>query len=173
MPGIFFLETTAHETHLSAQQAQARTHPRLPNSHEEQRRTRHPEPPPQQGTQAPERLSLTARPLSLPRNRRLLTRRQFDSTMKEGRRHRDEYFTVYTRSNGLDHGRLGMTVSRRVSAAAVGRNRIRRQIRESFRLNQHALPGIDVVVMANSRAAAGDNTTLRQALNKHWKRLAS
>lgn len=115
---------------------------------------------------------MTDRRLSLPRTRRLLTRRQFDSTMKDGKRTRDEYFTVYARDNGFAHGRLGMAVARKVSTAAVCRNRLRRQIRESFRLHQHALAGLDIVVMANARAAAADNPALRVALNTHWKRLA-
>ena len=38
-----------------------------------------------------------------------------------------------------------------MSTAAVCRNRIRRQIRESFRLHQHTLAGLDIVVMANTR----------------------
>ncbi len=114
---------------------------------------------------------MTDRRLSLPRTRRLLNRLQFDTTMKEGRRIRDEYFTVYARHNGLAHGRLGMTVARKVSTAAVCRNRIRRQIRESFRLNQHALAGLDIVVMANARAANGENPVLRDVLSAHWKRL--
>jgi ribonuclease P protein component len=116
---------------------------------------------------------LAGRRLSLPRTRRLLNRQQFDTTMKEGRRIRDEYFTVYARRNDLGHGRLGMTVARRVSTAAVARNRIRRQIRESFRLHQHELPGLDIVVMANSRAAQGGNPALRGSLDAHWRRLGS
>lgn len=114
---------------------------------------------------------MTDRRLSLPRTRRLLNRLQFDTTMKEGRRIRDEYFTVYARHNGLVHGRLGMTVARKVSHAAHDRNRIRRQIRESFRLHQHDLPGLDIVVMANPHAARGENPALRGALSAHWKRL--
>lgn len=115
---------------------------------------------------------MTDRRLSLPRTRRLLTRRQFDSTMKDGRRTRDEFFTVYVRDNGFEHGRLGMAVARKVSTAAVCRNRIRRQIRESFRLHQHTLAGLDIVVMANTRAAAAANPALRGALNAHWERLS-
>ena len=54
-----------------------------------------------------------------------------------------------------------MAVARKVSTAAVCRNRIRRQIRESFRLHQHTLAGLDIVVMANTRAAAAANPALR------------
>ena len=55
--------------------------------------------------------------------------------------------TVYALPNELGHPRLGMSVSRKVGIA-VRRNRIRRLIRESFRLLQHDLPrGYDLVVV--------------------------
>jgi len=53
---------------------------------------------------------------------------------------------VYLKPNGLNHLRLGLTVSRRVGRA-VRRNRIKRRLREAVRLHQHELPaGYDVVV---------------------------
>ncbi len=56
--------------------------------------------------------------------------------------------------NHLPHSRLGMAVSRKVGNAVV-RNRIRRRIRESFRLLQHDLPaGYDLVVIARPHEPA-------------------
>ncbi|MBN2292748.1 MAG: ribonuclease P protein component [Pirellulales bacterium] len=49
--------------------------------------------------------------------------------------------------NGLDHPRLGLSVSRKVGRAVV-RNRWKRLIREAFRLSRHQLPdGVDFVVI--------------------------
>ncbi len=58
--------------------------------------------------------------------------------------------TVYGLPNGLGYPRLGMSVGRKVGNA-VRRNRIRRLIRESFRLLQHDFPqGYDLVVVVRA-----------------------
>ena len=54
------------------------------------------------------------------------------------------------------HARLGITATRKV-ANAVGRNRVRRCVREAFRKHREALPSWDLVV--NVRAAAVRATT--------------
>lgn len=54
---------------------------------------------------------------------------------------------VYGRPNGLAYPRIGLSTSRKVGTAAR-RNRIRRLIRESFRLLQHELPsGYDLLIV--------------------------
>lgn len=70
-----------------------------------------------------------------------------------------------------ERARLGMAVSRRVSPRAVVRNRIRRQIRETFRLAAAELPPRDYVVLARAPAAAASRAELREALNQLWQRL--
>lgn len=83
---------------------------------------------------------------------------------------RDAFFVV--RAARRQHGaRIGITVSRRVSPRAVTRNRIKRQIRESFRLHQVKFPGLDVVVVARAPAATADNRVLARSLGGHWERL--
>ena len=92
--------------------------------------------------------------------------------MKTGSRSRDECFSVYASTNHLSHACLGVTVARRVSTKAVSRNRIKRQIRESFRQHQHILSGLSVVVTANPPADGRNNVQLRTSLTKHWEHVS-
>lgn len=58
--------------------------------------------------------------------------------------------TIYALPNGLLHCRLGLSVSRKVGIA-VRRGRIKRQLREAFRLMQHDVPkGYDLVIVVRT-----------------------
>lgn len=92
--------------------------------------------------------------------------------MKRGYQTRDPLFNVYAMANSLPHGRLGLTVSKRVSARAVDRNRVRRQVRDAYRLSQGRLAGFDVVVMAKSAATQAGGPALRESLVQHWDQIA-
>ena len=64
------------------------------------------------------------------------------------------YLVVYCRRNREGVNRLGYTVSTKLGHAVV-RNRVRRRLREIYRLNrEHMVPGYDVIVVARTRAAA-------------------
>jgi ribonuclease P protein component len=69
--------------------------------------------------------------------------------------------------NGLDYARLGLIVPKKIIATAVGRNRVKRLIRESFRLNQTELLGLDVVARIKSKVEEAD---LKEALQSALKR---
>lgn len=61
-----------------------------------------------------------------------------------------------------------MTVSRRVSPKAVVRNRFKRQIRDTFRHDQAALAGLDIVVVVRPAALNLEPIALRDTLRQHW-----
>jgi ribonuclease P protein component len=107
----------------------------------------------------------------LSKSLRLLAPRDFAAVMKHGLRSRDEYFSIAARPNGLGHARLGLAISRRAAAAAVTRNRLKRQVRESFRHMRNGLASVDLVVMAQPAAAHAPGEQLRASLNRHWERI--
>lgn len=86
---------------------------------------------------------------SFPRENRLTARRQFLAVYGNGRRTRSPLLTLFGLPNKLDHCRLGITVTRKVGCA-VRRNRIKRMLREVYRLHRHRMGGgIDLVVNAH------------------------
>jgi ribonuclease P protein component len=59
-----------------------------------------------------------------------------------GRRYEGSLMTAFVHPNGLQHHRLGITASRKAIGNAVERNRSKRLLRETFRLNEVALGGM-------------------------------
>ena len=81
-----------------------------------------------------------------PRQARLTRPGEFRAVFRGGQRAQTGALRARLRANGLEHGRLGLAISRKAARTAVVRNRVRRQVRESFRLHQRRLAGLDVVV---------------------------
>lgn len=75
----------------------------------------------------------------------------------------NRYLVVYCRRNGSDVSRLGLTVSTKLGHAVV-RNRMRRRLREVYRLEEGLLrSGFDIVIVARSAAVEADFSVLRRA----------
>ncbi len=80
-------------------------------------------------------------------------------------------FTVLATQNDCEHPRLGLAIAKKHIRRAVDRNRIKRQIRESFRLYKATLPPIDIVVLAKHLTNKKNNTELAELLKNHWQNL--
>lgn len=66
--------------------------------------------------------------------------------------HADAYLVLYARKNRTQSNRVGITVSKKLGKAHV-RNRVRRRLREVYRLHEAKFkPGWDIVVVARSKA---------------------
>ncbi|WP_417657346.1 ribonuclease P protein component [Pseudidiomarina aestuarii] len=80
--------------------------------------------------------------------------------------------TMLAKPNSYGHPRLGVTVSKKRAKRAVDRNRLKRKIRENFRLKQHKIPAFDIIVIAKSGITDIDNDILQQRLDYLWRTLA-
>ena len=74
----------------------------------------------------------------------------------DSQRARTDYVLVMARPNQVGFPRLGMIVAKRVLGRAVDRNRVKRCIRESFRLVLPELPACDFVVRLLNKPVPGD-----------------
>ena len=95
-------------------------------------------------------------PHAFPKEFRLLRRAQFKRVYDEGQRRSASICTIFFRSNGLPQTRLGITAPVRLGNA-VFRNRLKRRLREVFRLNRLSIPGGWDIIL-NPRAAVASVT---------------
>ena len=83
------------------------------------------------------------------KNERLRRRSEFSALFQSGKRIHSEYLTVILSTNPSGMRRLGLVVGKKVGKAAVRRNRMKRLLREFFRLNKHRLPASqDILIVA-------------------------
>lgn len=105
--------------------------------------------------------------LTFPRDLRLLTAEQYRQVFRRGGRAAAGPLRARMVGNGRGHGRLGLAIGVKAAGGAVARNRIRRQVRESFRVHQHELAGLDIVV-GLPRFARGSRQSPGRALPRLW-----
>lgn len=76
------------------------------------------------------------------------------------------------RENAITTPRLGIVVAKKNVRRAVGRNRIKRLVRESFRLHQHEIKACDIVVLAMKGLDGLSNAEILDELEKKWQKLS-
>ncbi|WP_345882034.1 ribonuclease P protein component [Shewanella algae] len=106
------------------------------------------------------------------RELRLLTPAQFKTVFTNPIKASSAEITLLAIPNEMQHPRLGLTVAKRHVKRANQRNRIKRVIRDSFRLNQHDLPPLDIVVLVRGGVLDMDNEQLRKLVEKLWRKLS-
>lgn len=111
--------------------------------------------------------SSSASIFGFPKEARFRRREDFQKLWTVGRKIHTPHFLVYwVRVDNPDTmGRLGVTVSRKVGNAVV-RNRIKRLVRERFRLLRRQLGPVDFSIIAKRNAAAVDNWRLCQEIDQ-------
>lgn len=113
--------------------------------------------------------------LSFTKAERLLKPAEFAEARKLGKRLSARSFNIYLLENKLGRIRLGLAISSRVGGA-VKRNRIKRLLREFFRLNKELFPAsTDILITAKSveriKGLKDVEEELKAALSKARKNL--
>ncbi|MCH4248637.1 ribonuclease P protein component [Acinetobacter populi] len=85
--------------------------------------------------------------------------------------HQPSFLILASLSPDTDSRRIGLVVAKKKVRRAHERNRVKRISRESFRLNQHQLLGLDIVVMPKVGIEQISNAELQQQLNMAWNKL--
>ncbi|WP_407410550.1 ribonuclease P protein component [Acinetobacter sp.] len=81
------------------------------------------------------------------------------------------HFLFLAKHSELPNSRLGLVVAKKKVRRAHERNRVKRLARESFRLHQHQLGLLDIVVMPKMGIEAIPNAELYQQLQFAWQKL--
>ena len=101
-------------------------------------------------------------PADFPPSARLRASAEFQAVFKGGRRLSSPQLRLFAHVRAeASAPRLGVAVSKKVDKRAVGRNRIKRLARETFRHERHRLPAGDYVLIAQPGASALSSDELR------------
>ncbi|MDI6642215.1 MAG: ribonuclease P protein component [Elusimicrobiota bacterium] len=112
---------------------------------------------------------------SFKKSERLHTTREFNNVFKYGKKYSSPALTVFVCKQSTDFSsaeitRLGLAVSRKLGKA-VKRNKLKRRLREIFRLNKHLLkPAYDIVIVPKQNSVELDFHTLEETLLSIWKK---
>lgn len=109
--------------------------------------------------------------LSFSKKLRIRHKEQFQRIFQLRRRLFSSYYVLYSQENGCDYPRMGLITSKKNVRKAVTRNRIRRVARETFRLRQIELSGLDVVLVANRKAQLATKEELQACLDNLFSQL--
>jgi len=97
---------------------------------------------------------------------------EFKRLYNKGKSAASQCVVVYCRRNGRSENRLGVTVSTKIGGA-VQRNRVRRRLKEIYRLNEDRLtPGYDVVIVARMRSRFAGYREIESSVLSLFKKLS-
>jgi len=125
-------------------------------------------------SQTPVKTHPTPGTMRFSRQSRLLKPSEFKQVFNQPLRSSDHCFRILARSNDSQCHRLGLAVAKKACPKAVGRNRIKRVVRENFRTclaGQSDTLTLDFVVLPTANAANETNQSLNESLTKQWHKL--
>jgi ribonuclease P protein component len=107
-------------------------------------------------------------PIRFTKKERINHPQDFRRVMKLGKRLQSKNFTLFIRENEAGFHRLGMVVKKEIGPATY-RNRIKRYLREFFRLNKPQIRGsLDMVILAKKGCALSRYGEVEEELGKFF-----
>ncbi|TNF99676.1 MAG: ribonuclease P protein component [Gammaproteobacteria bacterium] len=105
------------------------------------------------------------------RRNRNLSKSDFRKVFADNVSSADKDMVVLAQRNQFYYSRLGLAISKKYASRAVDRNRLKRVIRESVRLNQPLLSSLDIIVINRKGLVKRSNKEIFMALDRHWQKL--
>ncbi|NLA74794.1 MAG: ribonuclease P protein component [Deltaproteobacteria bacterium] len=106
------------------------------------------------------------RQYSFPKQERLLNNNDFVNLNRLGKRFHTKHFLIIIKENNTDICRFGVTVTKK-TGNAVKRNRVKRLLREYFRLNKKSFSiGHDVVIIGKKNSFLLNYSDIKEELGE-------
>lgn len=86
----------------------------------------------------------------------------FSSVFNFRKRFSLKYLVMHYQPNSLQRARLGLVVGKKTAKLAVSRNYMRRVLREFFRLNQHDICEVDLIIRVQKKFDKVDFIQIKQ-----------
>jgi ribonuclease P protein component len=107
---------------------------------------------------------------SFKKQQRLLHKSDYDHVFNKAQKIANSCFVVLYRDNEVDQARLGLAISKKMVAKSHDRNRLKRLLRETFRVQQ--LPAIDIVILARTGVASMEHSIIINKMSNVWNQLS-
>jgi ribonuclease P protein component len=101
----------------------------------------------------------------LPKKNKLKKKKDFQRVFQKGRYYQGVFINLKLVKNNLDLNRIGIIIGVKVSKKAVIRNKIKRRIEESIRVNTNKIKkGFDIVVIVKPEAVGKSYSKIEENL---------
>tara|TARA_R110002073_G_C9157737_1_gene554188 strand:- start:250 stop:612 length:363 start_codon:yes stop_codon:yes gene_type:complete len=109
---------------------------------------------------------------TFPKELRLLTASDYSRVFQDVQlRVSSKHFLILAKAQNDERPRLGIIVAKKNVKLAVQRNRLKRQLRETFRKQRQVLPCLDIVLLAKKGADLHTNASIAEELDYLWRKL--
>ncbi len=157
-------------TNISPEKAKAQENSRLLGTDVNESRAKCHQAPKVEGTMAfdclmPAGSAERKRDNRFPKSERLRRQKDIEACLREGKRYRHPLMTLYVLWREGSGRRIAFSVGRKVAKRATRRNKIKRWLREAYRIKRWAMrEGVDLFVVAQPECAVANFQAIDAAL---------